>query len=58
MLKNSVLKTVFGGVLPRLTKAFCKAICRPLFVIKSEEVPQLLVVSAMSIAELGIIVTP
>jgi hypothetical protein len=47
MLMEAVLKTVFGGVLPRLTKAFCKAICRALFVKKSEEVPQLLVVFAM-----------
>ena len=53
MLMETVLKTVFGGVLPRLTKAFCKAICRALFVIKSEEVPQLLVVSAMSQCRVG-----
>lgn len=53
MLMEAVLKTVFGGVLPRLTKAFREAIRATLFVIKSEEVPQLLVVSAMRQCRVG-----
>jgi hypothetical protein len=38
MLMEAVLKTAFGGVLPRLTKAFYEAIHGALFVIKSEVV--------------------
>jgi hypothetical protein len=38
MLMEAVLKTAFGGVLPRLTKAFYEAIHETLFVIKSEVV--------------------
>ena len=53
MLEEPVLKTVSEGVLPRLTKAFCEAIHGSLFVIKSEEVPQLLVVSAMRRCRVG-----
>ena len=47
------LGVVSEGVLPRLTKALCKAICIALFVIKSEEVPQLLVVFAMRQRRVG-----
>jgi hypothetical protein len=38
MLMEAVLKTAFGGVLPRLTKAFYEAIHGTFFVKKSEVV--------------------
>jgi hypothetical protein len=38
MLMEAVLKTAFGGVLPRLTKAFYEAIHGMFFVNKSEVV--------------------
>ncbi len=53
MLKEAVLKTVSRGVLPRLTKTFYGAIHKALFVIKSEEVPQLLVALAMAQCRVG-----
>jgi hypothetical protein len=38
MLMEAVLKAAFGGVLPRLTKAFYEAIHGAFFVKKSEVV--------------------